>query len=78
MQCNTTDIESEEAISTSSSSLISSWTAGSLDNEAGIVSEEADDDHEEEDKLAMQMIEELLNWNSYPIPSSTSNVQGGN
>jgi hypothetical protein len=78
MQCNTTDIESEEAISTSSSSLISSSTAGSLDNEAGIVSEEADDDHEEEDKLAMQMIEELLNWNSYPIPSSTSNVQGGN
>ncbi|XP_004292988.1 PREDICTED: ethylene-responsive transcription factor SHINE 3-like [Fragaria vesca subsp. vesca] len=53
-------------------------SAGSNTNEAGIAIEEADEDHGEEDELAMQMIEELLNWNSYPIPSPTSNVQEGN
>ncbi|KAM5564500.1 ethylene-responsive transcription factor SHINE 2-like [Rosa sericea] len=79
-QYNTTVIENEGSTSTSSSSyLISqSSSAGSITNEAGIAIEEADEDHSEEDKLAMQMIEELLNWNSYPIPSPKSNVQEGN
>ncbi|BFG18883.1 hypothetical protein CerSpe_051570 [Prunus speciosa] len=61
--------------SSSSSSSFSSSTSSSMVGliEAGM--SEADQD--EEDKLAMQMIEELLNWN-YPIPSPTSNVQEGN
>ncbi|KAL6216988.1 hypothetical protein ACLB2K_010206 [Fragaria x ananassa] len=81
-QCNGTVTEHEDGSkstsSSSSSSLISQSSAGSNTNEAGIAIEEADEDHGEEDELAMQMIEELLNWNSYPIPSPTSNVQEGN
>ncbi|XP_050365847.1 ethylene-responsive transcription factor SHINE 2-like [Argentina anserina] len=79
-QCNTTDIENEDGSrsTSSSTSLISELSAGSITNEAGIAIEEADEDHGEEDKLAMQMIEELLQLSSYPIPSPTSNVQGGN
>ncbi|PRQ26750.1 putative transcription factor AP2-EREBP family [Rosa chinensis] len=77
-QYNTTVIENEGSTSSPSYLISQSSSAGSITNEAGIAIEEADEDHGEEDKLAMQMIEELLNWNSYPIPSPTSNVQEGN
>ncbi|KAB2619098.1 ethylene-responsive transcription factor SHINE 2-like [Pyrus ussuriensis x Pyrus communis] len=61
----------EESLSSLTSSSSSSSMVGLI--EGGM--SEADQD--EEDKLAMQMIEELLNWN-YPMPSATSNVHEGN
>ncbi|CAN6583661.1 unnamed protein product [Malus baccata var. baccata] len=61
----------EELMSSLSSSSSSSSMVGLT--EGGVSVAEPD----EEDKLAMQMIEELLNWN-YPTPPPTGNVQEGN